>query len=273
MVSITATSRLGKFDKAECDAYKEIAWYKWQDRPYKCKLCGHDACFEGAKPYSRRCSKCKKDDSPTAGTAFGKIRLPMDVCISLVKLLLTSDERPTVNEIVKQLTSLTGRKVLAKALWELTYKIYSRIPREMYADSSFTYDHILMIGMFDSGTQYALIKSMLKKNCTYRTMTYKDEPELQKVFLKQLTPTAHGSLYFIKHLNWANMKIWKRETGLEHIEYNSEEIISMAKEFRSWISGIDKNYLTHRDALIAFYLFKKNGHSYSELMELLCKSQ
>lgn len=49
---------------------------KWKDG-YRCRKCGNDNYCEGKKPYSRRCTRCKHDESATAHTVFHNCRLPI----------------------------------------------------------------------------------------------------------------------------------------------------------------------------------------------------
>ena len=56
--------------------YHYLADIKWEDG-YKCKKCGCTNYCPGVKPHSRRCLKCRYDESPTAGTMFDKCKFPL----------------------------------------------------------------------------------------------------------------------------------------------------------------------------------------------------
>ena len=58
--------------------YKYLSEIKWE-AGYKCKKCGKIDYYRGIKPYSRRCLKCKYDESPTAGTMFDKCKFPLHI--------------------------------------------------------------------------------------------------------------------------------------------------------------------------------------------------
>lgn len=62
-----------RFDTAEA-CLKTIADDKWQTG-FKCKKCGHIHYCAGKSPYSRRCTKCKTDESATAHTLFHHCRM------------------------------------------------------------------------------------------------------------------------------------------------------------------------------------------------------
>lgn len=54
-----------------------IANVKWESG-YKCMKCGHDNYCEGKTPASRRCTRCKKEESATANTIFHNIKFPIN---------------------------------------------------------------------------------------------------------------------------------------------------------------------------------------------------
>jgi len=57
--------------------YEYLSKAKWAGDDFKCRKCGHDKFCNGKKPFSRRCLRCKYDESPTAGTAFDKVKFPL----------------------------------------------------------------------------------------------------------------------------------------------------------------------------------------------------
>jgi len=63
------------FSTAE-NCYKFLADEKWK-HGYTCRKCGNNNYCEGKKPFSRRCTRCKHDESATAHTAFHDCRLPI----------------------------------------------------------------------------------------------------------------------------------------------------------------------------------------------------
>jgi hypothetical protein len=61
-------------DEEKCLGF--IAGEKWKDG-YTCRKCGHTNFCAGKKPYSRRCTRCKHEESPTAHTIFHGCHLPI----------------------------------------------------------------------------------------------------------------------------------------------------------------------------------------------------
>jgi two-component system, sensor histidine kinase LadS len=53
-----------------------IASEKWKDG-FVCRKCGNTNYCKGRKPFSRRCTRCKQEESATAHTIFHGCRLPL----------------------------------------------------------------------------------------------------------------------------------------------------------------------------------------------------
>lgn len=62
--------------------FKYLADIKWEDG-YQCKKCGCINYCVGVKPHSRRCLKCRYDESPTAGTMFDKCKFPLHIAFHI----------------------------------------------------------------------------------------------------------------------------------------------------------------------------------------------
>jgi len=62
--------------------YQYISEIKWMSG-FVCKKCGHTEYCAGRKPYSRRCTRCKYDESPTAGTMFDKCKFSIHLAFHL----------------------------------------------------------------------------------------------------------------------------------------------------------------------------------------------
>lgn len=67
----------------EKDCYEYLAQLKWVNG-YQCKKCGYNKYGRGKKPYSRRCIRCKYDESSTAGTMFDKIKFSLLIAFHII---------------------------------------------------------------------------------------------------------------------------------------------------------------------------------------------
>jgi hypothetical protein len=75
---------------------------KWRDG-YACPKCGHTHYCEGGTPYSRRCTRCKHTDSPTAGTLFHKVKFPLLKAFYIVYFVATNKKGIASTELSRKL--------------------------------------------------------------------------------------------------------------------------------------------------------------------------
>lgn len=69
--------KFNKCFKSDEDCYEYLSNIKWDGDSFVCKRCGNTHHCKGYLPFSRRCTKCKHDESPTSGTMFDKIKFPI----------------------------------------------------------------------------------------------------------------------------------------------------------------------------------------------------
>lgn len=79
--AIEADGFAKKFAAGE-DCLGFLASIKWKDQ-YKCKKCGHTNYCKGKTPHSRRCTRCKHDESATAHTPFHGCRMPLNLAFQI----------------------------------------------------------------------------------------------------------------------------------------------------------------------------------------------
>lgn len=58
-------------------ALQFIADVKWENG-FVCRKCGHDNYCEGKSPASRRCTRCKTEESATSHTLFHNCKFPIN---------------------------------------------------------------------------------------------------------------------------------------------------------------------------------------------------
>lgn len=97
-----------------CLAY--LTDLKWNDG-YSCRKCGHDKFYKGFKPYSRRCMKCKYDESPTANTMFDKCKFSIQVAFHIAFKISTKKKGMSSMELSEEF------ELRQKTCWEFKWKI------------------------------------------------------------------------------------------------------------------------------------------------------
>ncbi len=78
-----------------------LAEQKWGGS-YTCKKCGHTNYCKGKHPFSRRCTKCKHDESAKVGTIFEGCRFPLSKAFSIA-FLVCNAEAFSIHEISQEL--------------------------------------------------------------------------------------------------------------------------------------------------------------------------
>jgi hypothetical protein len=63
-----------------------LAKEKWKDG-FFCRKCGHDNYCKGKKAHSRRCTRCKTEESATAHTFFHKCKFPLTEAFKITYLV------------------------------------------------------------------------------------------------------------------------------------------------------------------------------------------
>lgn len=105
-------------DEESC--YNYLAEIKWEEG-YVCKKCGHTNYCSGRKPYSRRCTRCKYDESPTAGTMFDKCKFSLHLAFHIVFKLSTKKKGMSSPELshefdLRQMTCWEFKRKVQQAM-------------------------------------------------------------------------------------------------------------------------------------------------------------
>lgn len=83
-------------DKDSC--YKYLSELKWNSG-YACKKCGHEKFCDGKDVYSRRCTRCRYEESPTAYTIFHRLKFPVTKAFYMLFLVYANKEKITSLEL------------------------------------------------------------------------------------------------------------------------------------------------------------------------------
>lgn len=109
-----------RFNKDE-DCYKYLSELKWADESFVCKRCGHTHYCKGHLPYARRCTRCKHDESPLAGTVFEKIKFSLLTAFQLIFDFCTIERRAST------ITLSSKYDIRQKTIWEFKHKVQQSI--------------------------------------------------------------------------------------------------------------------------------------------------
>ena len=97
--------------------YEYLSGIKWEDGQYVCKKCGNTHYCKGRLPYSRRCTRCKYDESPTAGTMFDKCKFSILLAFHIAFKISTKKKGMSSEELSEEY------ELRQKTCWEFKWKI------------------------------------------------------------------------------------------------------------------------------------------------------
>jgi hypothetical protein len=79
-----------------------LAHVKWENG-YACTKCGNTNYCPGKTPYSRRCTKCKKEESATTGTIFHHCKFPISKAFYIAFNVCKGKEEISTYEFARRL--------------------------------------------------------------------------------------------------------------------------------------------------------------------------
>ena len=83
--------------------YEFLADLKWGDG-FVCRKCGNSNNCTGKMPHSRRCTKCKTEESSTAGTIFHNCKFPVSKAFYIAYNVCKGKEDISTYEFARRLS-------------------------------------------------------------------------------------------------------------------------------------------------------------------------
>ena len=80
-----------------------IASLKWGEG-FECRKCGNDNFCSGKTPFSRRCTRCKSEESATAGTIFHNCKFPISKAFYIAFNVCRGDGNISTYEYARRLS-------------------------------------------------------------------------------------------------------------------------------------------------------------------------
>ena len=131
--------------QTDADCLKYLSEIKWQNG-YICKKCGHTTFCKGAKEYSRRCVKCKYDESPTAGTMFDKIKFSLLIAFHICFKISTKKKGMSSLELAEEF----GLRQMT--VWQFKWKIQQAMASSrLYKLEGLVHVDEFLIGEYEEG--------------------------------------------------------------------------------------------------------------------------
>ena len=102
--------------RSDEDCLQYLSLLKWEDG-YSCKRCKNDKYCQGKKQLNRRCTKCRYEESPTAGTMFDKVKFSLLKAFHIVFKISTKKKGMSSLELSNEF------ELRQKTCWEFKWKI------------------------------------------------------------------------------------------------------------------------------------------------------
>jgi predicted Zn-ribbon and HTH transcriptional regulator len=80
-----------------------LAELKWTDG-FTCRKCGNENFCPGKTPYSRRCTRCKTEESASAGTIFHNCKFPVSKAFYIAYNVCKGKEEISTYEFARRLS-------------------------------------------------------------------------------------------------------------------------------------------------------------------------
>lgn len=85
---------LNEYFSEEESCLRFLAEAKWAEG-FVCRNCGNTNYCRGKTPFSRRCTRCKKEESATAHTIFHRCHIPITEAFRIVTMVCHNPEVST----------------------------------------------------------------------------------------------------------------------------------------------------------------------------------
>jgi len=95
--------RLEELFNSEEKCYEFLADLKWSDG-FTCRKCGNTNYCTGKTPHSRRCTRCKTEESSAAGTIFHNCKFPISKAFYIAYNVCKGKENISTYEFARRLS-------------------------------------------------------------------------------------------------------------------------------------------------------------------------
>jgi hypothetical protein len=98
-----STEKLEELLNSDEKCLEFLADLKWADG-FTCRKCGNTNYCSGKTPYSRRCTKCKTEESATTGTIFHNCKFPISKAFYIAHNVCKGSQEISTYEFARRLS-------------------------------------------------------------------------------------------------------------------------------------------------------------------------
>ena len=260
-----------KYFPSDDACLKYISEIKWPDKEFKCKKCGHINFCKGKQRYSRRCTKCKYDESPTSGTRFEKLGFSLLRAFHILYALSVRKKGISSYEIESEFS------ISQKACWNFRNKAQDVMKSSgLYLLKGDVDVDEFLVGGPEEGKRG---RSHGKKKLVIIALERIGETNYGRSYMKHIekSTTEEFRLFFNKHIskdasirtdNWKSYAALKDEyPKLDQIESdngsNFRELHIQIMNFKGWLRGIHHHCSKkHMQGYLDEYCFRFNRRNF-----------
>jgi hypothetical protein len=96
-------SQINELFQSDEKCLEFLAEAKWENG-FTCRKCGHKNYCPGKTPYSRRCTKCKTEESAASGTIFHNCKFPIHKAFYIAFNVCKGKEELSTYEFARRLS-------------------------------------------------------------------------------------------------------------------------------------------------------------------------
>lgn len=260
-----------KYFSNDDDCLKYIADIKWPDDSFKCKKCGNTNFCMGKQNYSRRCTKCKFDESPTSGTKFERLGFDLLRAFHILYALSVRKKGISSYEIETEFS------ISQKTCWRFRNKVQTSMKSSglHLLTGNVDVDEFLVGGPEEGkrgrshGKKKLVIIALERIGTNNFGRSYMQY--IQHSSTKEFRPFFNANISkdaFIRTDNWKSYTALKDEyPNLEQVESdngnNFRELHIQIMNFKGWLRGIHHHCSKkHMQDYLDEYCYRFNRRNY-----------
>lgn len=243
---------------------------KWKDKAFRCRKCVHNNACEAIIPFTKQCTKCKSNESATAGTLFHLCKFSLVKAFHIVYFVSTNKSGISSTELSRKLD------LRQKTVWLFKRKVMEAMKsnEQNPMDGDVEVDEFFVGG---KDTKAKGRKSGSKKQVVIAVE--KKGKGVSRIYAKVIKQASKDELWpFIQtHVSKeANIKTdkWTAYKSLSTVYPNHEAILSnngssfnqlhrCIMMLKAWLRGIHHS-VDHLQAYLDEYTYRYNRHLMKE---------
>lgn len=252
--------------KTDDDCKQYLYDLKWKDKPFSCRKCGNSNACKSVQPYTVQCSKCRSNESATAGTLFHKCKFSMLKAFHIIYFVSTTKGGMSAAELGRKLALRTKTAWLFKRKVMQAMKSSEQYPMEgdVVVDEFFVGGKDTSVKGRKSGSKRQVVIAVEKKGkgvsrVYARVIEHASKAELLPFIRAHVATSAH-----IKTDKWSAYKTLKAEypnhtAVLSENGSNFNQIHRCIMMMKAWLRGVHHS-VRDLQAYLDEYTYRYNRH-------------